>query len=308
MGSGREAVIRWSGLSRGGGQTGVASSCFSSLSNRSCNICLAGSWGLNKSVQLKQWVQRHREHRTRWPGNQEVRSWVHPPGCREECVERPIGWVQGWLVLLARETEKGPQKSVLFVRLSKHACWSEQQRPLSISRVLFLSFFNSSTGKFGACFIPGLCKQSDLTLYASRPGLRLWRADVQGTVQATFILKDAFAGGVKPFELYPRLDSFDPGSGSLPERHLGLVSCFFREGWVLSWNEYSVYLLDTVNQVGGTAAPHSGVSRLIWGCLSGAGGNRIGSHALLVPLGQSRKSGEGLIICVDLKKYLVCYS
>lgn len=130
---------------------------------------------------------------------------------------------------------------------------------------LFFSF-NSSTGKFGACFIPGLCKQSDLTLYASRPGLRLWRADVQGTVQATFILKDAFAGGVKPFELY--LDSFDRGSVSLPERHLGLVSCFFREGWVLSWNEYSVYLLDTVNQVGGTTASRPGVSRLVWGCLS----------------------------------------
>lgn len=104
------------------------------------------------------------------------------------------------------------------------------------------------TGKFGACFIPGLCKQSDLTLYASRPGLRLWRADVQGAVQATFLLKDVFAGGVRPFELYPRLDPCDPGSGGLPERHLGLVSCFFREGWVLSWNEYSVYLLDTVNQ------------------------------------------------------------
>lgn len=100
-------------------------------------------------------------------------------------------------------------------------------------------------------------------------------------MQATFILKDAFAGGVKPFELYPRLDSLDPGSGSLPERHLGLVSCFFREGWVLSWNEYSVYLLDTVNQVGGTAAPRPGVSGLIWGCLSGAGGSGIGSHAFL---------------------------
>lgn len=105
-----------------------------------------------------------------------------------------------------------------------------------------------STGKFGACFIPGLCKQSDLTLYASRPGLRLWKADVHGTVQATFILKDVFAGGVKPFELYPRLESSDRGSGSLPEKHLGLVSCFFQEGWVLSWNEYSVYLLDTINQ------------------------------------------------------------
>nr|XP_027802544.2 tectonin beta-propeller repeat-containing protein 2 [Marmota flaviventris] len=105
-----------------------------------------------------------------------------------------------------------------------------------------------STGKFGACFIPGLCKQSDLTLYASRPGLRLWKADVHGTVQATFILKDVFAGGVAPFELYPRLESCDRGSYSSPEKHLGLVSCFFREGWVLSWNEYSIYLLDTVNQ------------------------------------------------------------
>ncbi|XP_008579093.1 PREDICTED: tectonin beta-propeller repeat-containing protein 2 [Galeopterus variegatus] len=105
-----------------------------------------------------------------------------------------------------------------------------------------------STGKFGACFIPGLCKQSDLTLYASRPGLRLWKADVHGTVQATFILKDVFAGGIKPFELYPRLEPSDRGNYSLPEKHLGLVSCFFQEGWVLSWNEYSIYLLDTVNQ------------------------------------------------------------
>ncbi|XP_069853625.1 tectonin beta-propeller repeat-containing protein 2 [Dipodomys merriami] len=105
-----------------------------------------------------------------------------------------------------------------------------------------------STGKFGACFIPGLCKQSDLTLYASRPGLRLWKADVYGTVQATFILKDVFAGGITPLELYPRLESSDRGGCGSPEKHLGLVSCFFREGWVLSWNEYSIYLLDTINQ------------------------------------------------------------
>ncbi|XP_051478563.1 tectonin beta-propeller repeat-containing protein 2 isoform X2 [Apus apus] len=105
-----------------------------------------------------------------------------------------------------------------------------------------------NSGKFGACFIPGLCKQSDLTLFAARPGLRLWKSDVHGTVQATFILKDAFAGGIKPFELYPRLEPPDRGSYSSPEKHLGLVSCFFREGWVLTWNEYSIYLLDTVNQ------------------------------------------------------------
>ncbi|XP_054017802.1 tectonin beta-propeller repeat-containing protein 2 [Dryobates pubescens] len=105
-----------------------------------------------------------------------------------------------------------------------------------------------NTGKFGACFIPGLCKQSDITLYAARPGLRLWKSDVHGAVQATFILKDVFAGGIKTFELYPRLEPPDRGCYSSPEKHLGLVSCFFQEGWVLTWNEYSIYLLDTVNQ------------------------------------------------------------
>lgn len=106
-----------------------------------------------------------------------------------------------------------------------------------------------SSGKFGACFIPGLCKQTDLTLFAARPGLRLWKSDVHGTVQATFILKDLFARGIQTFELYPRLEPPDRGGYSSPEKHLGLVSCFFREGWVLTWNEYSIYLLDTVNQV-----------------------------------------------------------
>ncbi|XP_026509960.1 tectonin beta-propeller repeat-containing protein 2 [Terrapene carolina triunguis] len=105
-----------------------------------------------------------------------------------------------------------------------------------------------NTGKYGACFIPGLCKQSDLTLFASRSGLRLWKSDVHGTVQATFILKDVFAGGIKPFELYPRLESSDKGNYSFPEKHLGLISCLSQEGWVLSWNEYSIYLFDTMNQ------------------------------------------------------------
>nr|XP_020649277.1 tectonin beta-propeller repeat-containing protein 2 isoform X3 [Pogona vitticeps] len=105
-----------------------------------------------------------------------------------------------------------------------------------------------NTGKFGACFIPGLCKRSDITLFATRPGIRLWKSDVHGTVEATFILKDVFAAGMKPFELYPRVETFNRSSCNFPERQLGLISCFFQEGWVLSWNEYSIYLLDTVNQ------------------------------------------------------------
>ncbi|KAL7861785.1 hypothetical protein SRHO_G00132260 [Serrasalmus rhombeus] len=104
-----------------------------------------------------------------------------------------------------------------------------------------------SNGKFGACFQPGLCKQSDLLVYAARPGLRLWRTDVRGRVQETHVLKPLFNQDVPQFELFPR--SGPTGAYRPAERQLGLVSCFLKEGWVLSWNEYSVYILDCTNQV-----------------------------------------------------------
>ncbi|XP_034721787.1 tectonin beta-propeller repeat-containing protein 2 [Etheostoma cragini] len=49
-----------------------------------------------------------------------------------------------------------------------------------------------SSGRFGACFLPALCKQSDLQVFAARPGLRLWRSDVRGQVEETRLLKPLF--------------------------------------------------------------------------------------------------------------------
>lgn len=104
-----------------------------------------------------------------------------------------------------------------------------------------------SNGKFGACFQPALCKQSDLVVYAARPGLRLWRTDVRGRVGETHVLKPLFNQDVPHFELFPRSG---PTGGYRPsERQLGMISCFLKEGWVLSWNEYSVYVVDCTNQV-----------------------------------------------------------
>uniref|UniRef100_A0A673BVR2 Tectonin beta-propeller repeat containing 2 n=1 Tax=Sphaeramia orbicularis TaxID=375764 RepID=A0A673BVR2_9TELE len=104
-----------------------------------------------------------------------------------------------------------------------------------------------SSGRFGACFLPALCKQSDLQVFAARPGLRLWRADVRGRVEDTHLLKPLFSTQVPQFQLFPRPG---PVGGYRPEdRQLGLLSCFFRDGWILSWNEYSLYVLDCVSQV-----------------------------------------------------------
>uniref|UniRef100_A0A8P4KHA5 HPS5-like beta-propeller domain-containing protein n=1 Tax=Dicentrarchus labrax TaxID=13489 RepID=A0A8P4KHA5_DICLA len=101
-----------------------------------------------------------------------------------------------------------------------------------------------SSGRFGACFLPGLCKQSDLQVFAARPGLRLWRSDIRGQVEETRLLKPLFNTQV----LWEGHLS-EPRYCSYSERQLGLLSCFLREGWILSWNEYSIYVLDCINEV-----------------------------------------------------------
>ncbi|XP_012735157.2 tectonin beta-propeller repeat-containing protein 2 isoform X1 [Fundulus heteroclitus] len=103
------------------------------------------------------------------------------------------------------------------------------------------------TGRFGACFLPALCKQSDLQVYAARPGLRLWRSNVRGEVEDTRLLKSFFDKQIPRFELFPRPDPV--GAYRPADRQLGLLSCFLREGWILSWNEYSIYVFDCLNEV-----------------------------------------------------------
>ncbi|XP_061599817.1 tectonin beta-propeller repeat-containing protein 2 [Cololabis saira] len=104
-----------------------------------------------------------------------------------------------------------------------------------------------SSGKFGACFLPALCKQSNLHMYAARPGLRLWKADIRGQVEDTHLLKPLFSVQIPQFELFPRPGPV--GAYRPADRQLGLLSCFLREDWILSWNEYSIYVFDSVNQV-----------------------------------------------------------
>ena len=45
-------------------------------------------------------------------------------------------------------------------------------------------------GNFGACFIPSICKPDDAQLYAARPGMRIWKAGMDGKVSNTFLFKE----------------------------------------------------------------------------------------------------------------------
>jgi len=48
----------------------------------------------------------------------------------------------------------------------------------------------NSPGAFGAVFVPGAPQISYARLFAARPGLRLWKADTSGTVEATLMFRE----------------------------------------------------------------------------------------------------------------------
>ena len=64
------------------------------------------------------------------------------------------------------------------------------------SSVLLLTeyaMFVNSAGYFGGCFSAtsgGSAGTGDVLIFSPRPGLRLWRCNVEGTVQATHMYKE----------------------------------------------------------------------------------------------------------------------
>lgn len=69
-------------------------------------------------------------------------------------------------------------------------------------------------GEFGGCFYPGCKLQGPVTVYASRPGSRLWEADLRGSVSKTHQFKEALAVAPTPLVTY-RVDAM--GAASVEE-------------------------------------------------------------------------------------------
>lgn len=96
-------------------------------------------------------------------------------------------------------------------------------------------------GEFGACFIPAMCKPEDAQLFAARPGYRMWKASINGTVLQTYIFKDLIAQHqveipllhfqVTNIEKYPSTNQFGP-------LHL------FRDKMLVSWDSSCLYVIN----------------------------------------------------------------
>ncbi|XP_071079116.1 tectonin beta-propeller repeat-containing protein 2-like [Haliotis cracherodii] len=98
-------------------------------------------------------------------------------------------------------------------------------------------------GGFGACFIPGLCKISDAQMYASRPGCRLWKADINGSVKNTFLFKDLISSSnpdIPLFKMEKSMGSQEPQFGKL---------YIYRSTQLMTWTPLGMFILDPETNV-----------------------------------------------------------
>lgn len=109
-------------------------------------------------------------------------------------------------------------------------------------------------GMFGACLYPGPRYQDSCTVFASRPGARLWEADLFGNVVSTHQFKGALA--IPPAKLYSyRLDQeFSANSSSCSSGQSRSLLGFtqLHTLWpssdtlpfLLTWNAQGIYVLN----------------------------------------------------------------
>lgn len=100
--------------------------------------------------------------------------------------------------------------------------------------------FNSSTGQFGACFIPAMCKPEDAQLYACRPGARIWKADMNGIVSQTYLYKELLNSTHPEIQLL--FKNGIPASRVSADHQFGPLSLYM-EKYLVTWNDSSMYIL-----------------------------------------------------------------
>ncbi len=104
------------------------------------------------------------------------------------------------------------------------------------------SFIVFRLGPFGACFKPELCRPEDATIYAARPGLRLWKANTEGNVLATYMYKDLLGGSTPLLVLLPD-STRDQPAAVIEEKTFGILKVF-AGNLLVTWHQGTVFVLD----------------------------------------------------------------
>ena len=98
-------------------------------------------------------------------------------------------------------------------------------------------------GPFGACFQSGVYRLKDAVIYASRPGLRIWKANTDGTVLMTYMFKDLLNGNTPVIPLLPDTMTGGATTGKIEEKNFGCLSVF-DEDKLVTWNGGVIFVVD----------------------------------------------------------------
>ncbi|CAH1791291.1 unnamed protein product [Owenia fusiformis] len=97
-------------------------------------------------------------------------------------------------------------------------------------------------GNYGSVFSCDLCKMENSIIYAARPGFRIWKANIEGQVQATYVFKELIQSETCPgMVLWPDIDQqndVQPKDGQYGPLMI------FNSKHLLSWNSSAIYVLD----------------------------------------------------------------
>lgn len=104
-------------------------------------------------------------------------------------------------------------------------------------------------GNFGACFYPvGGVVDENINVYAARPGLRLWRATVDGKVLSTMMFRESINKGI------PEIQTIDlPSSSEMPtqqseQKQFGTMKPF-HDQFLITFQGSNVWVLDPTTGV-----------------------------------------------------------
>ncbi|XP_064621989.1 tectonin beta-propeller repeat-containing protein 2-like [Lineus longissimus] len=97
-------------------------------------------------------------------------------------------------------------------------------------------------GNFGASFTKCLCKPADAIIYAARPGLRLWKAKLDGSVDSTLMFKDSINQKRRALALLSSTLVVRSPSKAI-ESQFGPI-LIYGEDQVITWDISGIYILD----------------------------------------------------------------
>ncbi|GLV45560.1 uncharacterized protein CBL_02580 [Carabus blaptoides fortunei] len=103
-------------------------------------------------------------------------------------------------------------------------------------------------GKLGAVFCRNSLKPKDLVIYCTRPGLRIWISDLQGTVHKTLLFKDLLNKECYEVPLINPITGYAKKLKPLREATFGVLLPF-GENLLVTYSSEVIYILDPISLI-----------------------------------------------------------